>query len=401
MVIDRKITKRTNVAADILARESLNSSLEGVVYDFTSKSEMSNWTADTFDNVEDQLDSIAGVSEYTQTTKLNYRWNSSTDFDIFGIDWNSDLSGGIRIVSGRSSLGTNETYVVIGSTNESIFQIDDVIVVSIPVSVSHNVSNPVVISWNYTIAGFIEIPDITRSAIRQGPMDGTTGYGFPDGSIEMYNMLLIDWDLSIKPIITKTESIENKTGTPFQNSHHIKIDRYSLLDPYDIQGSIENVRAFKTRIAMRLEQFDVSVTSFLEYPLQSRLWDSQELNLGVIALTLPIFFMAYYTGTMVSDVGFNQRRREIGLLLTKGYERKTIRNMFLIEGVIVGGIAGAASVFLGPALSWYVLHIEGLDFISVFSNNMTSLGISIGLGMTLALLSVWRPANRASVFAVF
>ena len=150
----------TNVAADILARESLNSSLEGVVYDFTSKSDNSNWTIDTFDDVEAQLDSLAGVTEYTHSTKFNYMWNGSTNFDIFGIDWNSDLSEGIRVVSGRTSLGTNETYVVKGSTNESLFQIDDVIVVSIPVSVSHNESYPEVISWNYTIAGFIQIPDI-------------------------------------------------------------------------------------------------------------------------------------------------------------------------------------------------------------------------------------------------
>ena len=385
----------TNVAADILARESLNKSLEGVVYDFTSKSEMSNWTADTFDNVEAQLDSVSGVSEYTQTTKINYRWNSSTDFDIYGIDWNSDLSVGIQVASGHSSLGVNETYVVVGSINESIFQIDDVIVVSIPVSVSHNESYPVVISWNYTVVGFIEIPDITRSAIRQEQRAQILEWD-DDGWVEPYNMLVTDWDLSISPIITKTESIVNKTGTSLQNSHHFKIDRYSFLDPYDIQGSIDNVKAFKTMIESRLEQFDVTVTSFLDIPLQGRLWDSQDLNLGVIALSLPIFFMAYFTGTMVSEVGFNQRRREIGLLLTKGTDRKTVRNMFLIEGVIVGGIAGTASVFLGSAVSWVVLQMEGLEFISVLSNNMTSLVISIGLGMTLALLSVWRPANRAS-----
>jgi ABC-type antimicrobial peptide transport system permease subunit len=211
-----------------------------------------------------------------------------------------------------------------------------------------------------------------------------------------YNMMLTDWDSSIEPILSSADSISNRSSVSIQNSYYLKVNRDALIDPYDIQASINKIQDVQNIISSRLDRFNVQISSNLLVPLIAYLIISLAMNVSFISLSIPILFMAYFTGTMVSDVGYNLRRREIGLLLTKGYKRGTIRNMFLIEGMFVGAIAGAISVFLGAAVSYTVLGIQEIDFLTVLSNNTASIIISIILGMALALISVWRPANRAS-----
>ena len=81
----------TNVAADILARNALDSSLEGVVYEYVINSSPSNWTMDTLDEIEAELAQIPGITDYTKMTAFQYDYNNSEDnrFQFFGVQWDS------------------------------------------------------------------------------------------------------------------------------------------------------------------------------------------------------------------------------------------------------------------------------------------------------------------------
>jgi hypothetical protein len=386
----------TNVAADILARDALDATLEGVVYDFTANSIQSNWTADDFALVENELEQVSEVISYSRTSAFRYEYNNTdTDFDVFGLEWGSDMTSGIGIVSGNESLGPNETYVVTGSTNESSFVLGQEI--SVPINVLlEDQPIPQTIQWNLTVAGFVDVPISRRYAMQQNQFAGILLGPFGVSLDQPYNMMLVDWDLTIRALLDAADDYENRVGLGILNSLHMKVDRASLIDPYDIPTSTERVNQINQRLSQRLDRFDATVRSNLQTPLFAYTLIAALMNVAFISLSLPIFFMAYFTGTMTSEVSYNLRRREIGLLLTKGYKRGTIRNMFLFEGVLVGALAGAASIFLGTAVAWYILGIEGLGFITVVGNNVTSIIISIITGMVLALIAVWRPANRAS-----
>ena len=387
----------TNVAADILARNALDSSLEGVVYEYVINSSPSNWTTDTLDEIEAELAQIPEITDYTKMTAFQYDYNNSEDdrFQFFGIQWDSLYTSELSVVAGSESLGPNETYIVSGSINESLFTVGDEITVQIPVALS---SAPFqsILEWNFTVAGVVSIPQDTREGLQQNQFAGVLLGAFGLSFETPYNMMLTDWDLDGVPIIEASANIENRTQVGILNSYHVSVDRTTLIDPYDIEASQERLQGIQSRIESRLDRFDVSVTSTLTFPLFAYMIISLMMNFTFISLSLPIFFMAYFTGTMVSEVGYNLRRREIGLLLTKGYKRGTIRNMFLIEGSIVGVIAGVVSVFLGSYISWIVLQITGLDFLTVMTNNLSAITLSVILGMFLAIVSVWRPANRAS-----
>jgi ABC-type antimicrobial peptide transport system permease subunit len=410
----------TNVAADILARDSLEASIEGVVYDVVANSVPSNWTSEEFDEIENKLEKIPEITGQTRTSRLyleNYN-KTNSNFTVIGLEWNSDMVQNLQLISGRSSLNANETYVLSGSTNESQFQIDDIVEMNVFVSkkVAQNiivVENGTIVNnitlivtkveqvkWNLTVAGFVSLPEDRRYAMEQNPYAGIllTPYGF--GIDLSYNILLANWALTFDPLLEQCNQIENRTGVWVWNSIHVKVDRASLIDPYNIENSIERLRDVARKVSALIEPYGATISSSLILPLTFYSLISLTMNIAFIALSLPIFFMAYFTGTMVSDVGYNLRRREIGLLLTKGYKRDTIRNMFLIEGLFIGAISGVASAFLGTLIAYYTLGITRYDYVSVFLNNSTSMLVSIIIGMALALISVWRPANRASKLEV-
>ncbi len=61
--------------------------------------------------------------------------------------------------------------------------------------------------------------------------------------------------------------------------------------------------------------------------------------------------MAWYIGSTVSDVSFNLRRREIGLLSTKGLSSGQIQRMFFTEALLIGLVGGLAGVVGGALLN--------------------------------------------------
>ncbi|MFW9850660.1 MAG: FtsX-like permease family protein [Candidatus Thorarchaeota archaeon] len=387
----------TNVAADILSRNALDASLEGVLYEYNVNSFQSNWTLSTINDIENELGQIPEITGFTKMTAFNYDYNNSEDtrFQVFSIEWDSLYTSGLDVLAGSESLGPNETYIVSGSENESLFTVGDVITAKIQVGLS---AYPLIetLEWNLTVAGVVSLPQEVREGLQQNQIAGVLRGAFGLSFETPYNIMLTDWDLSGAPLLDAASTIANRTQLGVLNSYRLAIDRSGIIDPYDISSSQTELGSIQTKIESRLERFDVSVTSNLQFPLIAFMLTSIVMTFTFISLALPIFFMAYFTGTMVSDVGYNLRRREIGLLLTKGYKQGAIRNMFLIEGAIVGALAGAAAVFVGSFVSWMVLQIPGLDYVTVLSNNISAITLTIILGMILALLSVYRPANRAS-----
>jgi ABC-type antimicrobial peptide transport system permease subunit len=303
------------------------------------------------------------------------------------------MTTGMTLQAGRSSLGPNETYVLGGSENESLFQIDDV--VTVPINIYAANGSFVRIEWNLTIAGVVSVPEDRRYAMLQNPTAGILRGAFGISFETPYNILVVDWNSTSRVMLDSFEYTEDGSVAGVLNSIHIQLNRDLLIDPYNIEASIERVTEVRGVVTDRVRPYGATVITTLEMPLMLYMVTSLLMNLQFIGLSLPIFFMAYFTGTMVSDVSFNLRRREIGLLLTKGYRRRTIRNMFVFEGVLVGAIAGAASIFLGTTVAYFTVQTR-LDYFSVLGGNVTSIILSIMLGMILALISVWRPANRAA-----
>ncbi|MFW9793669.1 MAG: ABC transporter permease, partial [Candidatus Thorarchaeota archaeon] len=393
----------TNVAADILSRDALDASVEGIPYDFSIDSRRSNWTTDDFGNLESDLIALEGVTATTRSSSFTFLTNgTNSNFTLVGVELDSEFSAGMQLVSGRSSLGPNETYVVSGSRNESLFSLDEVVEVN--VTVSRGFLPPYIIERNLTIAGLVTLPEDLREAIVPSSFGGLFGLilSMGDGGAigftldTSYNYLITDWEMVLASILEEAEAVDSHVGVNLRNNVHLQIDRAQYLDPYDVTTSLTRIQELGQVISTRTSVYDADVISNLQFPLMFYQFTQIGMSAQFLSLSLPIFLLAYFVGTMVSDVGYNFRRREIGLLLTKGYQRHTIRRMFLIEGVLVGGLAGGISIFIGTWAAYYVLGVTNVDVISGVLLNTIAVILSIILGMFLGLFSVWRPAGRAS-----
>jgi len=120
------------------------------------------------------------------------------------------------------------------------------------------------------------------------------------------------------------------------------------------------------------------------------------MRFSFFIVALPVFFVAWYVGTTVSDVSYNLRRREIGLLLTKGFSTGQLFRMFLTESVMIGIIGGLIGVGLGFLLSPIFATAVGgeLGATPVLSQEVIIVAIIFSLAITL--LSTFRPSRRAS-----
>jgi putative ABC transport system permease protein len=113
-------------------------------------------------------------------------------------------------------------------------------------------------------------------------------------------------------------------------------------------------------------------------------------------LSIPIFFMAWYMGTTVSDVSFSLRRREIGLLSTKGFSGGQIRRMFLIETIMLGLLGGSLGVLAGFLLNPLFSQFSTEMLFNPQVISLYTLVSTIIFGVIIALLSTYNSAKKAS-----
>lgn len=154
----------TNVAADLLSKDALDASIEEYLYDFSVESTASNWTISEITELENSLMELDGILASTHSSQFTFEFNNTgMNMTLAGIDMLSDLTTGMQLISGRSPLGPNETYIVSGSANESLFTLDQVVEVEIVV---YNVPFlPTIIQRNLTVAGYVSLPEDTRDSI--------------------------------------------------------------------------------------------------------------------------------------------------------------------------------------------------------------------------------------------
>jgi putative ABC transport system permease protein len=103
-----------------------------------------------------------------------------------------------------------------------------------------------------------------------------------------------------------------------------------------------------------------------------------------------------------------ERRKEIGILKSMGFNRKEVLTMFLAEGMALGLIGSLAGVALGSAAVAF-FHVHGLDLTAFMSKinvpldnvlypsvNVSNVIYSVVLGTVLAAIVSVAPARQAS-----
>jgi len=288
-------------------------------------------------------------------------------------DFNSSLvMADTQLISGSSVLGANQTYIDVSSADRSKYDINDTIPMTIFIGFTPP-AFPILIQMNLTVAGFIETTDDAVDTIIPERSFSIMGITIPLGRPQEFNILVVNWTSTLENIIDYIGDLENPLYTSLTHKAQINIDRAAIIDPYDIEGSNNRLTTLLIPIGEVAFIYKMDVTNNLQGPMQTFDITSQAMTAQFLIIALPIFFMAWYTGTTISDVTFNLRRREIGLLQTRGFKNRPIVEILIIEAAMLGAIAGILGTILGLVITPIIIATPGIAFTQFFSANLSSI----------------------------
>ncbi|NOR38108.1 MAG: FtsX-like permease family protein [Candidatus Thorarchaeota archaeon] len=385
------------VSADVMTKEALLNALDELDYDARVSANNVTWSNQNFTDLKTLMEDIPDVTSVDVYSKYTYNHNASRSesFDIVGADPQSTLWNTFEHINGSASLAANETWVIASSANASLLKAGEIIQTSIPIMITEFPYFSSV-DINLTIAGFIDIPSQTAQLLNPAQIIDLGFIQIPIGDWRIYDLLIVDWESTIRPVIQWFDQQENVTSMVMSSGFLCRLDRDVLVNPYDVGASAANIADTLARVEDRTAHFNTQVTNLIGSTLQMLSLMSGILILAFVSLAAPIIFMSWYSSTMLSDVSYNLRRREFGLLQTKGFGPKTIKRMLMFEGAIIGLIGGVTGLFFGTAVAHLILDVSMETPFVALSANPINTAVIIGFGLIIALWSVRGPADRAA-----
>lgn len=390
-----------DIKSNIVAKQALDQSLDGLVTDLEYRSFNGRFNLTNLENVINNISSVKGVKD------IVFVFRSSESFKLPFDDYNSSWYGPVVSFPNTSriydewlnkpegGIGENETYLISGQTFKRYTAVGDNISTAMAFWVAKNYTYQNV-PVNLTVVGYANITDVGYSLITgnvwgggsSGLLSSTDRYRYKD------DMMIVSWENTV------TKLLSNVTEGTINTAFLITIDHDALVNPWDTSTSIENVEIVAETIRNTiLANFEYQgyVNNILGNTLQIYEDRFQDTLLNFLLISFPVFFVAWYLGSTVSTVSYNLRRREIGLLSTKGLSSGQIQRMFLTEALTIGFAGGVIGVVCGMILNQVFLGEFNLNtlFDSYYFNSITMV-ITVIFAMLLALFSTFMSARKAS-----
>ncbi len=323
-----------------------------------------------------------GTSEYVAATVSSI----GTDSRVYDGWLNKPASG----------IGENETYVLEDSTLGSQVEVGDEIAVNF--SIMGIYGEMVFVPLTLKVKGLAALSDTAYSIASGygqwiGPIIGPQGYS---GAASRSNLLLVSWEKTTARI---HDSLSVSSRLSLQPTVLVYLNREALISAWDIQTSVNNIEAVKNDMQNRIATdlgLHPSFQDNIGQRLQVFLATSMIIRFDFTLVSLPIFFVAWYMGTTVSDVSFDLRRREIGLLSTKGFSGSQILGIFLTETLLIGFAGGLLGVLLGFLLNPLFTQFAADSAFNLQVISPYTVVFTVVFGVIIAFLSTFSSARRAS-----
>jgi len=387
-----------NMGTDTIAIQSLNQQLTQIYSDMViSAPKTTILSSANITSLISLVSTVNGVKDVSTISRGPGRVKfSNGNFTFIGISNNSHIYNNLILESGSPRLGINEIYIDTDSEDAEKLNLGDNITLTITIP-SGKPGKTLSINLTLTVVGRVRLTDqgflmaAGRYAVSIFSPLLTGGLKRPS-----YNLLILSWENTLSKVLDEIYSL-SPPQTPVTTDLLLSLDRGTLVNPWDVSGSKENLdlvtAQVQNKLSLKVKPSAVSTVNYLAIVLNAYQTLASLMTLQGVILSLPVFFVAWYVGLTVAYVSFNLRRREIGLLLTKGFTKNQLLRIFLSEAALVGGIAAAAGLGLGllftppfvlgqwgsfPAVEW-----ETVLLVTVFS-------------IIIALLAVFQPARRAA-----
>jgi len=385
------------ISADVTSREALLNAIEDVDYDLRVQANNVTWTTSEMSELRGLLEDLPEVASVDVYSKVSYTYNatSGTTFDVVGLEPQSTAWQSMELLNGSATLAANETYIVASSVNATALSVGEILQVLVRVQTTefpyfeeHEL--------NLTIVGYVEIPERTARLLNPPRYFNLGFIQIELGNWRDYNLLMVDWETTLSPFIDLYTSHENATQVFMTTGYACQLDRDLVINPYDVGASSTAVNDIVATIEDRTAILNTEVTNLVGTTLAFVSLMSTILILAFVSLAAPIIFMSWYSSTMLSDVSYNLRRREFGLLSTKGIGPKSIRRMLIFEGLIIGLIGGILGLVFGTVLGHMVVGVPFDNLLLAFTGNLMTSVFVVAFALILSYWSIRGPSSRAS-----
>lgn len=404
-----------NTKANITTQQVLDQQLDTVYKDMEINAQQFNLTQ--IATIEKQLSQNQRISGFEAITRANVQafynhtvTNESATLysSIVGIQDSSRVYDGWtnKPVQG---LAANETYIVENvytkNSGQPLPHVGDVVQLNFTRRENNSI---IIMPVNLTVAGYAVLNDQANSLLSSygnvfitPTRIGKTGQSvyFQDGSSSVImplgqDTLIVNWDKTVKPLL------EIPNATTFDgSSFNIYINRGNLISAWDIPASINNVQILQNDLTNQLTSavnMPITMQNYLENTLQSFSYIASNLQVNFVIVSIPIFFIAWYVGTTVSDVSFSTRRREIGLLSTKGFSNGQISRIFLSETLFIGLVGSLIGLVIGYLLAPLITELPVADAYNLQRINIWTIIFTVAFGLTMTFISTFWASRKAS-----
>jgi ABC-type lipoprotein release transport system permease subunit len=175
----------------------------------------------------------------------------------------------------------------------------------------------------------------------------------------------------------------------------IRLDRGALINQWDIPGSLDRLQKIGEQLNAKGSTYSYVPRNYLQDVLTQVSSNSDNTKLNTLIITIPVFFTAWYLGMTVSDVAMGLRRKEIGLLLTRGMTYRQVFLTLLSEALLIGVAAGVLGLVLGAIVLPFA--IGGADFTLIFRYvTPTTFAATLAFSLALSTLAAYNPARKAT-----
>ncbi len=211
---------------------------------------------------------------------------------------------------------------------------------------------------------------------------------------------------SYSGLINKTmEDTAHQNGYPPRVYYNIWIDREAVIDLADVEGSVQDLEFIQHRISMVGNNYGFTAeASPLLYQIQDIYPNLQMQKLLFTALSLPVVALGVYLSVVGIDLGVTSRRREVGMLKSRGASNRQVFGGLLLEALILGALAALIGLAMGLLVSRFLVGvaadmstIEGAEaYVTDFRISGSTIELAIIFGVVLMLLSSYGPFKRVS-----
>jgi len=398
-----------NMGADTAANQALDQELSKVLVDVYVTPSSDSMTGRKFGLLSSQnvtsameaildIEGVVGVEVQTRAyapAQVPGKNLSRPSFSVVAISQGSRVYKGW--IGGAPTIQANETYVWSGSDDAELFAVGNVIPLNFTVGSSSGFGNYALctVPMNLTVAGFVELSD-EAFALVAGQF-----YGIDIIAFKQYypdNLLIVSWERTLARLVDSIYKL-SPDYSYVEPAIYVYLDHANLISPWDVSGSISRLREVTFKINNAVSKYYLTASNQLENVLNNYQGVSFGMRFTFIIAALPVIFVAWYMGSTVSHVSFNMRRQEIGLLLTKGFSKRQLLQMFLLEALLIALLGGVIGIVLSLSLSpWFVSAIGG-QFGGTPVIGPESIALTMVFALIITFLSVYRPAKRASNMA--